>query len=230
MAQFALQTSQPALLTETGLDEAALRELLSFIAGVGEAYGLETSGLSDVSYGIVISGDEADPVSWSNGMSDYGQFGRARFGWDSIATPAWLRATAPNGKAGGQVILQPGLCEGVYAPSCLAAVNTGSGEADAALDFVATLLSDEVQGRSQGDGLPVTETGLEETLARNEAVMERGAFTALLDGLSTPVAVDAALLSSLSTHAEAMVKGEETLDEAADGVQGDLALRFAERQ
>ena len=230
VAQFALQTSQPALLTETGLDEAALRELLSFIAGVGEAYGLETSGLSDVSYGIVISGDEADPVSWSNGMSDYGQFGRARFGWDSIATPAWLRATAPNGKAGGQVILQPGLCEGVYAPSCLAAVNAGSGETDAALDFVATLLSDEVQGRSQGDGLPVTETGLEETLARNEAVMERGAFTALLDGLSTPVAVDAALLSSLSTHAEAMVKGEETLDEAADGVQGDLALRFAERQ
>ena len=76
----------------------------------------------------------------------------------------------------------------------------------------------------------MTETGLEETLARNEAVMERGAFTALLDGLSTPVAVDAALLSSLSTHAEAMVKGEETLDEAADGVQGDLALRFAERQ
>ena len=230
VAQFALQTSQPALLTETGLDEAALRELLSFIAGVGEAYGLETSGLSDVSYGIVISGDEADPVSWSNGMSDYGKFGRARLGWDSIATPAWLRATAPNGKAGGQVILQPGLCEGVYAPSCLAAVNAGSGETDAALDFVATLLSDEVQGRSQGDGLPVTETGLEETLARNEAVMERGAFTALLDGLSTQVAVDAALLSSLSTHAEAMVKGEETLDEAADGVQGDLALRFAERQ
>ena len=230
VAQFALQTSQPALLTETGLDEAALRELLSFIAGVGEAYGLETSGLSDVSYGIVISGDEADPVSWSNGMSDYGQFGRARFGWDSIATPAWLRATAPNGKAGGQVILQPGLCEGVYIPSCLAAVNAGSTRADAALDFVATLLSDEVQGRSQGDGLPVTETGLEETLARNEAVMERGAFTALLDGLSTPVAVDAALLSSLSTHAGAMVKGEETLDEAADGVQGDLALRFAERQ
>ena len=230
VAQFALQTSQPALLTETGLDETALRELLAFIAGVGEAYGLETSGLSDVSYGIVISGDEADPVSWSNGMSDYGQFGRARFGWDSIATPAWLRATAPNGKAGGQVILQPGLCEGVYIPSCLAAVNAGSTRADAALDFVATLLSDEVQGRSQGDGLPVTETGLEETLARNEAVMERGAFTALLDGLSTPVAVDAALLSSLSTHAEAMVKGEETLDEAADGVQGDLALRFAERQ
>ena len=230
VAQFALQTSQPALLTETRLDETALRELLAFIAGVGEAYGLETSGLSDVSYGIVISGDEADPVSWSNGMSDYGQFGRARFGWDSIATPAWLRATAPNGKAGGQVILQPGLCEGVYIPSCLAAVNAGSTRADAALDFVATLLSDEVQGRSQGDGLPVTETGLEETLARNEAVMERGAFTALLDGLSTPVAVDAALLSSLSTHAGAMVKGEETLDEAADGVQGDLALRFAERQ
>ena len=230
VGQCGLHTSQPALLTETGLDEAALRELLSFIAGVGEAYGLETSGLSDVSYGIVNSGDEADPVSWSNGMSDYGQFGRARFGWDSIATPAWLRATAPNGKAGGQVILQPGLCEGVYIPSCLAAVNAGSTRADAALDFVATLLSDEVQGRSQADGLPVTETGLEETLARNEAVMERGAFTALLGGLSTPVTVDAALLSSLSTHAEAMVKGEETLGGAAHGVQGGRAPRCAESE
>ena len=56
-----------------------------------------------------------------------------------------------------------------------------------------------------------------------------GGFEELLAQLSTPVVVDEALQDSLIAHTKALLSGSETMDQAVEGVVGDLSLRFAEQ-
>ena len=104
VAQFALQTSQPALLTETGLDEARFagaaflhcRRRRSLRPGNQRGSAMFPTALSSAATRQTRSPGRT-------GMSDYGQFGRARFGWDSIATPrlaAGHRAERQGGRPG----------------------------------------------------------------------------------------------------------------------------------
>ena len=238
LTEFVLQTSQPAVLQNSTLDEATLRQLMEFITGVGEAYGMDRYPSDTDGYGITISGPGVDAISWSGPMCEYIQVERAVYGCDDITTPAWLSVTSPDDYAGsqtdfsgsGQVILQPGLCPGVYKPSCFVAVNSGSSQPDAAMDFAAALFGDDVQGEFLEDGLPVTQAGIDRFVERNQSVAGGDTFAALLGQLSTPVVLNRALLSEIGYYANEVVAGSLTLDEAVAGVQDELALYFAERQ
>ena len=250
VATFAVQTSQPALLQDNTLDEAALRQVLTFVAGVGSAYGMgDYPPVSTItSNGINASG--LDSLSLLASMWEYLLAGRAVYGWCDLLTPAALAASAPASEAlgsggsrtlteatydgSGQVILQPGLCQGVYKPSCFVAANAASTRPDAARDFVATLFGDAVQGENQCDGLPVTEAGIQAYLDRNLPAMQEngytGGFEELLAQLTTPVVPDNGLTGEVGYYAGEMVKGDLTLDEAVAGVQDELTLYLAERQ
>ena len=57
----------------------------------------------------------------------------------------------------------------------------------------------------------------------------KGIVEELLAQLSTPVVVDEALQDSLIAHTKALLSGSETMDQAVEGVVGDLSLRFAEQ-
>lgn len=242
VAEFAVQTSQPMLLQNNALDEAVLRQLLTFIAEIGSAYGMaDYPSNADLS-STGISWGGLDYLSWSSSMSEYIQAERAVYGWCDLLTPAYLAATSPADDAAdsgsfsgsGQVILQPGLCQGVYKPSCFVAVNAASAQPDAAMDFAAVLFGDNVQNEFQRDGLPVTESGIQAYLDRNRSALEdsgyTGGFEELLDQLSTPVVPDRGLIGEVGYYAGELAKGSLTLDEAVAGVQDELALYFAERQ
>lgn len=233
LVRFALQTSEPALLPADHLDETALRRLMTFLETVGNAYGMADYPEPDPMGGTVSSFGGVDAVTWNEAMSEYAQAGRAVFGYGTMTTPAWLGATDSDQRATGQTILQPGLCEGVYLPSCFAAVRADSDREDYALAFVKALFSDGVQGSFQYDGMPVTKAGMQAFLDRNlEAMQENGytgGFEELLARLSTPVVVDQALQDSLIAHTKALLSGSETMDQAVSGVVSDLSLRFAEQ-
>ena len=232
LVRFALQTSQPALLADGALDNAALRSLLGFVQTVGGYYGMAAYPAAEPNGSAGQFGGE-DVLFWEAGMTEYAMAERAAFGFGNMITPSWLGATSPEQTPDGQTILQPGLCRGVYLPCCFAAVNAGSNRQEAALAFVGVLFGDAVQGGYQRDGLPVTEAGIRACLDRNrEALQEKGytgGFEQMLARLETPVILDDALLDSLTVHATAMIGGGETLDAAAAGVQADLALHFAEQ-
>ena len=242
VAEFAVQTSQPMLLQNNALDEAVLRQLLTFIAEIGSAYGMaDYPSNADLS-STGISWGGLDYLAWPSSMSEYIQAERAVYGWCDLLTPAYLAATSPADDAAdsgsfsgsGQVILQPGLCQGVYKPSCFVAVNAASAQPDAAMDFAAVLFGDNVQNEFQRDGLPVTESGIRAYLDRNRSALEdsgyTGGFEELLDQLSTPVVPDRGLIGEVGYYAGELAKGSLTLDEAVAGVQDELALYFAERQ
>lgn len=233
LVQFALQTSQAALLTTDGLDEAKLRDLMEFLQTVGEDYNMADYPEQDTLSGTASNFGGVDTVVWYAGMSEYAQASRAVFGYGSMTTPAWLGATDTELRATGQTILQPGLCQGVYLPSCFVSVSANSDQPDYAAAFVKALFSDEVQGSFQYDGMPVSKAGMQAFLDRNMSEMQEngytGGFEELLAQLSTPVVVDEALQDSLITHTKAMLSGSETTDQAVAGVVSDLSLRFAEQ-
>lgn len=234
LVKFALQTSQPALLTGTGLDEAALQDLLAFVQAVGDHYGMGNWPEQMTASGSMGNFGGVDAISWEAGMAEYALVHRAVYGFGTMGSPTWLAANDPEGEAGGQTILQPGLSTGVWTPGCLTAVSAASDQQELALDLVAALLSEGVQGSYQNDGMPVTKAGMQATLDRNREEMESHGYTGGLDELlaqlTTPVQVDDGLFTSLMTHSKALLQGSETVDQAAAGVQQDLALRFAERQ
>lgn len=234
LVKFALQTSQPALLTDTSLDEAALNDLLAFVQAVGDHYGMGSWDAPAAAIGSMGNFGGADAISWDGGMAEYGMADRAVCGFGSMSSPSWLGAEILCGEDGDKTILQPGLSTGVWTPACLTAISAGSDQPELAQAFVAALLSDEVQGSYQNDGMPVTLAGMQASLDRNLEEMQEHGYTGGLDELlaqlTTPVVVDDALYKSLVTHSKAMLTGSETADQAAAGVQADLALRFAERQ
>ena len=239
LVSFALQTSQPAILTADGLDTEALGELLDFVGTVGGYYDMANYPKLDVANATAGNWASTDVVVWSDSMSEYAQITRARFGIGTMTTPGWLGWTAPadapsETSATGQTILQPGLCEGAYLPGCFAAVSAATDQEELARAFVAALFSDAVQGSLQDDGMPTTQAGVQAYLDRNLTELQAhgyadGTLEALLDGLETPVVLDEDLLNSLCTHAEALLDGSESAGDVSEAVQADLALRFAER-
>ena len=64
----------------------------------------------------------------------------------------------------------------------------------------------------------------------DEAAIFAGDLYALLDGCTTPVAVPAVLRNSFVQHASALIAGDETVDEAAAGMERELSLYLAEQQ
>ena len=164
-----------------------------------------------------------------------------------MTTPSWLGATDSEQRASGQTILQPGLCQGVYLPSCFAAVSANSDQTDYAGAFLKALFSDEVQGSFQEDGMPVTKAGMQISLDRNMPAMQDNGYTGgfeervgagdvfheLIGSGVVPVTVLDEIFrqaqDSLIAHTKALLSGSETMDQAVEGVVGDLSLRFAEQ-
>ena len=60
--------------------------------------------------------------------------------------------------------------------------------------------------------------------------MPRVDWTALLSGLKTPVRDDSTVAEKLYAQAEALCKGEKTMDEAVTGAKTELATYLTEKR
>lgn len=240
LVRFVLRSSAPALKTGKELNEDALRAVLSFIQEVGGYYGLADYRAEQPSNSIVASGsgDTSDAVVLGDGTNEYSSTGHARYGWETLDTPAVLGMLYRADYEKGQrfpvsVIVQPGLAEGAFLPKTLVGVNAASPQKDAALAFVEALFSPAIQDGYYLDGTAVRTDSFQKFLERNESAVARGELTggaqALYDGLKTPVVIDPTVEAKLAAHAERLCAGNETLDEAVAGVQSDLALYLAEQ-
>lgn len=243
LAGMLLATSAPALLNEEGtaLDEAALTRFYTGLEQAAQHYGLGSYRPVDPSLDPTMSSASTgeDVVIYHQSSEEY-DWGRALFAREWLATPAlllWMEPNAGEEPDAGEpaAVLQPGLCEGGYRPQVLTAVNAGAANPEMAHAFVRAMLSDEVQSAAfDWDGLPVTQSGMQAMEARfaqaeryTEAKLEN--FHALLAAAKTPVLVSEPLRGAVLSHAEALAKGEETVAQAVEGTEADLALYFAER-
>lgn len=243
LAEMLLAASAPALLNAdgTGLDKAALTRFYTGLAQAAQHYDLGSYRPVDPSLDPTMSSASTgeDVVIYHQSSEEY-DWGRALFAREWLATPALLLRLEPMAGEvpdAGQLAaaLQPGLAEGAYRPQVLTAVNAGAANPEMAHAFVRAMLSDEVQSAAfDWDGLPVTQSGMQAMEARfaqaeryTEAKLEN--FHALLAAAKTPVLVGEPLRGAVLSHAEALAKGEETVAQAVEGTEADLALYFAER-
>ena len=229
LLDFALESSAPALLTDSGVDSAAVRRLLDFVQQVGTYYGMENyTGLS--SNGVVGGDMGSDPVEYGDGGYECYFTHNAAFGWDTVETASYLAAANGDGFA---TAARPGLVEGAFLPRAMAAISASAAHGEDAERFVQALFSEEVQGVFQQDGFPALASALAQSVRKNcggDPEAETRAME-LLESLETPVTrPDPAVYDALLEQTTAVVGGNTTLDEAVAGVEHALTLYLAERQ
>lgn len=227
---FTLQTSSANLVSDGALNEETVRDVLEFINTVGGYYGMGSWEKTEYSNGIMVSDGDSDVVSMGDGGYTHFLMHNARYGWDMMTTPYYLRDVM---SAGESAILQPGTDEGAYCPAVLAAVNASSEKQEQAAQLLACLFGEDVQNSDQRDGMPVLQSALDTRIERAcaDGKADKALMESLLATIKTPVTEpDEEIRASLLTHAQAMLTGSETLDDAVEGVRNDLSLYLAEQQ
>ncbi|MEG1104713.1 MAG: hypothetical protein RSD78_07705 [Oscillospiraceae bacterium] len=239
LVDFALNSCAPALVKSGKVDNAAVEEMFGFIKSVSDYYGISEYRTAQEYNGITL-GSGGDTVEMYDCSLEYTQVKRVKYGRETMKTPAlltsgiWQNADKGIDQTPRNAVVQPGLCEGAYFPSCMVGVRAGSAKIDAAMDFVKILFSDKAQGTFNGDGMPVLADALTQSIKQNSKDTERftykGDINGLIAGLKTPITINAAVYSKVFAHAEALCKGSETISEAVSGVKKDLSLYLSERE
>lgn len=241
---FVLGSGMPAIVTAEDVNEENLRRTYEFVRSVGQYYSLQ--GVADGGGGgVATSGGGGQPVVIDDTGYARAMIGNVKFGWtdalsagmlsDVLCAPAGdVMAGTNPGRSDAGAVVRPGLCEGAFVPVCLTAVNAASKEADLAKAFVQLMAGAEIQDKIVSEGMAVRASSLqsavEEAKADNYSDHFKSDIQALLDSAKTPVVVDQALREKLQAHAQAVVDGTETVDEAVAGTKNDLSIYLAERQ
>lgn len=244
LVEFTLQTSMNAILQDGELDEDALRQVLEFIADVGNYYNMDEYPETPVE-NITAGGSGEDVVIAADELQEYVNCGRARFGRTLMTTPLVLPSDGGrylggilNGsfdRSEFNAVLQPGLCEGAFLPSCMVAVNAASEKQDEALEYVRMLLSEDIQSiLYEDEGMPVCQAALDASLARAQKskdwALYKGEFQTLIDGLKTPVVMDRTIQQHILEYAKDLAAESVSVDDALTSLLNELSLYLAEQK
>lgn len=244
LVDFALQTSMSAILTDEGIDGDALYQVLDLIADIGGYYGMDEYS-ENPTENSTAGGSGGDVVIASDELQEYTNSDRARFGRTLMSTPLVIPSNGGRyigGILSGtfeqsefNVVLQPGLCEGAFIPTCMVAVNAGSTQQQPALEYVRTLLSEKIQSTLYEDeGMPVNQAALDASLSRaqqaNDWELYQGDFGELLAGLKTPVRINTTVKQYILEYAKDLCAGTLSVEDAVAELTNELSLYLAERQ
>ncbi|MCD8353209.1 MAG: extracellular solute-binding protein [Clostridiales bacterium] len=244
-----LAASGGSLVTEDGVDASALTTWLNDLKQISDHYdltdGVELAGSSSgssyegFSYGNRNEyfpsdgwwGDGAAGVMVMNDVQSLlGQMVAICSEYDEETGET---AISPDPKR-FQIARCPGLTEGAYSPEMLMAVTAGSSQTELAKEFIETALSDDVQRYTYGDGLPVTQAGIDAQLDYFSDYAEQcgwdiSALEAIFDSCTAPVTLELEVQDALYKAANGLCLGEIDLDGAVTQIEDDFALKIAEK-
>ena len=132
--------------------------------------------------------------------------------------------------------LQPLFGQNQFYPRCGAGVVSASKQQLLAEDFIALLLSAEVQDSNLFDGLPVNRASLQKTLDDLKDMSKERAgldiddmgFIALCDSLTAPLFTDETVKTAVSAQMRSLLDGSMTPEQAAAKIVADTKLHLAE--
>lgn len=242
-ADFLLPVTANAILQKDSLDEDALRQVMTFVQTVSDYYGIRNYTMKN-DMGSIQSWSGSDPITTDYKQGEYSNCSHAKYGWFDMDTPYSIITMArkenpvdySSPKISCEIALRPGLTSGAYTPETIVGVNAGSSHLDAAKELAAVFFDAAVQGTYYSDGMTVRADCLKEkvdnVIASDSypADLFRGDIQALLESCTTPVIVPTVLRDSFLEHAEAIIQGQESADDAVKGIQSDLSLYLAEQQ
>ena len=129
----------------------------------------------------------------------------------------------------------PGLTQGAWVPSTIAGVSADSDNPDFAVEFINTLLSQQVQGINHGEGLPVTRAGMAEQISDvNETLaLIDLTFTIDIEGLiqelRTPAILETTLREIIWNTVERLCTARIDLEGAVREIEQSIRNYLAER-
>lgn len=224
--EFLMSTSASELITDNTLNQEQLQQLFEAIESIGTYYNMASYRTEQEDDSIVYS-DGGDSITIS-GASREVINNRARIGRNLIDSPAFLGWITKNWEGQAPELKSaPGLCERAYSPKVLLGINASSPNQEAAKELLKAFFSSDIQNTVVGDGLPVIESSLD---ARIDAAVETyGTDREMLADFLTPVIVDEVIADKLLPYAEALAKGQQDAESAAQAAEKDLRLYLAER-
>ncbi|MCD8342493.1 MAG: hypothetical protein LUC87_10170 [Clostridiales bacterium] len=244
-----LAASGGSLVTAEGVDTEALTDWLDDLKQISDHYDLtdgaalfgETSGSAYEGFGYG-NRNEYFPSDgqWGDGSAGV----MIMYDVQSLLGEMVARCSEYDETVGEDVIAPeaanfqiarfPGLTEGAYTPEILMAVSAGSGQTDLAKEFIETTLSEDIQRYTYGDGLPVTQTGMDAQLDyfadyAGQCGWDISALETIFNSCTTPVTLELEVQEVLYDAANRLCLGETDLDSAVAQVESDLALKLAEQ-
>lgn len=240
---FLLPTSADAILQGGTLNEDALRQAMEFVQAVSDYYGMQDYTMED-NNGSFQSWSGSDLVEVPPELNEYTASSHAKYGWFGMDTPYAVIAAARHENLTDnqtenipfEMILRPGLTAGAYTPKVLVGVNANGAHLEEAKQLAASFFDAEVQGTYLSDGITVRADCLQEKL---DAVTENDQYSAetfkgnlsdLLNQCTTPVVVPSVLRDAFVKHADAIIQGTESAEDAVQGVTSDVSLYLAEQK
>lgn len=222
-----------------GLNKEALTELLREMKIVSDKCGFAGDPSSDshiMGFGMSSADGSMVGMGIDKGVVDY-TVGHTDFGGTSLSSPVLFIFVEMSGVVPKDYILIPGASGKLYEPLVMAAVNANTQMQEESVDFVNSLLSEDVQGYDVEDGLPMSQTGMEQLIEKlNKDIKEMqltpldSSFENIIKQLSVPVTVDKAVSDIIFSEAERYCRSQATLDEAIQAIESKTEMYFAERQ
>lgn len=223
------------LLADGGIDrDTALRMFedgtrLAKVYFTGENDGSTSSMLSAGG-----NGSQAG-MSVDGGASFSFSSGQTRIGYTDLTEFTPLGNTAMRGVP-VETVLLPGT-QGVWTPRVLAGISAASQQKELAAQFIQTMLGEQVQNYTLGDGLPVLESGFANAWQRRTEEIQNYAGRenvladplALAGGLDQPLLLPELLTDAVADCLEKCRTGEYTPQQAADELEKQMQLYFAEQ-
>lgn len=242
-ANFLLPASANAILQDGTLNEDALRQTMEFVQTVSDYYGIRNYTMEN-NTGSTQSWSGSDPVDVPPEQNEYSTSSHAKYGWFNMDTPFSVITAArredPMNFEGEDIpfdmILRPGLTAGAYTPKVLVSVNANSAHLEETKQLAAAFFDTAVQGAYFSDGMTIRADCLQEKLdtvlqsSQYSAETFKGDLSALLNQCTTPVVVPAVLRDAFVQHADAIIQGTESADDAVKGVLSEVSLYLAEQK
>ena len=224
------------LLTDSGLDRDTALRLFEDGARLARVYFTgENDGKASAALSAGGNGSQAG-ISVDGGASFSFSSGQTRIGYADLTEFTPLGNTALRGVPVETVPL-PGTQTGVWTPRVLAGISAASQQKELAAQFIQTMLGEQVQNYTLGDGLPVLESGFANAWQRRMEEVQNydGRENVLADPLALAGALDQPLLlpdlltGTLADCLEKCRTGEFTPRQAADELEKQMQLYFAEQ-
>ena len=244
---FCYNVSEPTIINDgKGIQTDALRQLLDAVKTVSDKYALAkpNTQTEEVRIAVAVSNSKGY-VAIEKSLMDY-SMEHALYGNSNFTSLDIMRFIISSGNIGEpDVKLMPGLCQGIYYPSAMVGVNAKSSKQKEALGFIASMLSDEVQSFTLGDGLPVTQSGMKRIIdaynKENEELTFGGGSTtkipplkmdinSLISQVATPVTINTAMADIIFKSAERYCKGEISMEDAIKAINSETEIILAEKK
>ncbi|MCL2200201.1 MAG: ABC transporter substrate-binding protein [Defluviitaleaceae bacterium] len=237
------QTGAAAFITDNRLDSDILREFLAAIEAINDKFELAQNEAMMSGGVMMVSGGGVGRANIIGGSVMQFLMQNTNIGAFEAGNISMLYSFMNRNRDNifMDIALFPGLVQGAWTPSTIVGVYADTPVVDFSIEFVNTMLSQEVQRVNHGMGFPVIRDAMEWQIAQiNEQIAEFGLsgfdmapfeinMDEIIAQLQTPALPEATLREMIWTTVERLAQGRVDIEGAVQEIEQNIRNYLAER-